>query len=557
MKFVKEDYRRAQRKKWVIITICVIVLIGVYVIWHSYSKRSAADKELAKLSPDRTSDGAPHSVYKNGETGKTSTPKKKPKKKDLPTLIKEVKGAIAVIHTYDRKDKPIGQGTGFFINNHGHVVSNHHVFRGARRAEVKLPSGTYPVHKVLAEDIDSDLILFSVNIKSGRYRYLPFESQSPPVGERIVVIGNPLGLEATVSDGIVSAHRELEPLGKVIQITSPISPGSSGSPVLNMRGEVIGVATFQYRQGQNLNFAIPIDRAKKLVSTGEKELAELSFADTEELAAAFGAFSKGLVYYNAGEYENAAAQFREAVKEDPTNAEAYYYLGMSYIDDHTFDAIDAFKTALNLDPRYLNAFCSLGIVYNKLEMYREAVRTLKQALEIDPDHSKSLIHLGIAYASEKEYRAAVKVLERAIDSDPDAKAYLYLGLAYMAVRNFDKALDAFQEAVDQDPDFYEAYIGLGYCYATFKNWKRGINLLKRAESLKPGHPEIHYLLGFMYLGDDDLSAAEREARRLNEISSKWRGKKIAIYDERKISEMLSELQRAISRYKSNRRRRQR
>jgi len=460
-----------------------------------------------------------------------------------------------VIHTYDRKDKPVGQGTGFFINKHGHAISNFHVFRGAHRAEVKLPSGTYPVHKVLDEDPDSDLILFSVKIKSSKYRFISLVDRTPAVGERIVVIGNPLGLEATVSDGIVSAHRKLEPFGSVIQITSPISPGSSGSPVLNMFGEVIGVATFQFRQGQNLNFAIPIANAKKLVSTGEKELADISFADTDALASARGAFSKGRVYYDAGEYASAASQFKEAVKEDPANAEAYYYLGMSYKAERPFDAADALKTAVSLDPDFTDAYCNLGEVYNQLEMYKYATQALQQALRVDPDNFDALIQSGIAYASSKEYRAAVKVLERALDIELDSNAYLYLGLAYMATRDYDKALDSFQASVDHDPEFYEAYIGLGYCYAIFKNWKQGIISLRRAQSFSPGHPEIHYLLGFMYLGDGDVSAAEREARQLGEISSKWRGKKIAIYDERKLSEMLSELRKAINRYKSSRRQR--
>lgn len=550
MKFVKEDYHKAQRQKWILISISFIVLIAFAVIWHSYSRRSEAGKELAKT---KTGSKQGTGILSEKEKSAKSSAGR-PEIKDLPVLVKEVKGAIAVIHTYDRKDKPIGQGTGFFVNEHGHVVSNYHVFRGAFRAEVKLPSGTYPVHKVLAEDIESDLVLFSVKIKPGQYRSLACENQSPPVGERIVVIGNPLGLEATVSDGIVSAHRELEPFGKVIQITSPISPGSSGSPVLNMRGEVIGVATFQYRQGQNLNFAIPIERAEKLVATGEKDLTELSFADTGKLAAAPDAFSKGLIYYKAGEHENAIAQFKEAVKEDPADAEAYYYLGMSYKEHHAFDAIEAFRTAVSLNPTYAAAYCNLGMVYNELEMYKKSVQALKRALEIESDYTEALIQLGIAYASDKEYRAAVKILRRALDIEADAKAYLYLGLAYMAIRDYDQALDAFQGAVDEDPDFYEAYIGLGYCYATFRNWKFGINSLKRAESLEPGHPEIHYLLGFMYLGDNDLSAAEREASKLNEISRKWRGKKIAIYDERRLSEMLSELQKAISQYRYSRRR---
>ena len=188
-------------------------------------------------------------------------------------------------------------------------------------------------------------------------------------------------------------------------------------------------------------------------------------------------------------------------------------------------------------------------------MYKYATQTLQQALRVEPDNFAALIQLGIAYASSKEYRAAVKVLERSLDIESDSNAYLYLGLACMAIRDYDKALDSFQASVDNDPEFHEAYIGLGYCYAIFKNWKQGIISLKRAESLSPGHPEIHYLLGFMYLGDDDVPAAEREARKLSDISSKWRGRKIAIYDERKLSEMSSELRTAISRYKSSRRRR--
>jgi hypothetical protein len=85
-------------------------------------------------------------------------------------------------------------------------------------------------------------------------------NSSPREGDKIIVVGNPLGLEGSISDGIVSAFRTTRDLGKLIQITAPISPGSIGSPVINTNGEVIGVATLNLEGGQNLNFAISSER---------------------------------------------------------------------------------------------------------------------------------------------------------------------------------------------------------------------------------------------------------------------------------------------------------
>jgi hypothetical protein len=85
------------------------------------------------------------------------------------------------------------------------------------------------------------------------------------VGERVFAVGNPQGLEGTFSEGIVSSIRKVG-MHKLLQITAPISPGSSGGPVLNVKGEVIGVSVATYRGGQNLNFAIPVNYLKALLS---------------------------------------------------------------------------------------------------------------------------------------------------------------------------------------------------------------------------------------------------------------------------------------------------
>src|SRR5207253_1777785 len=96
------------------------------------------------------------------------------------------------------------------------------------------------------------------------------------VGEEVVAIGNPLSLESTVSNGIVSGIRAVkEDSDKYLQITAPISPGSSGGPLFNTAGEVIGITTLHLKGGENLNFAIPINDAKRLLRTNSSRLQNL------------------------------------------------------------------------------------------------------------------------------------------------------------------------------------------------------------------------------------------------------------------------------------------
>jgi len=176
----------------------------------------------------------------------------------LPSLIKRIQPSVVSITTYDVAGKPLKQGSGFFVNEAGDVVTNHHVLRGAITAIVKTSDGRkYPVETVVAEDENADLVRVSITAPKAAFKRLQLSLIVPDAGERIVVVGSPLGLEQTVSEGIISAVREVGSWGKIIQLSAPVSPGSSGSPVVNLKGEVIGVAAFQLVEGQNLNFAVP------------------------------------------------------------------------------------------------------------------------------------------------------------------------------------------------------------------------------------------------------------------------------------------------------------
>ena len=182
-------------------------------------------------------------------------------------VAKQHSRSIVQIFAQDRDGKEIATGSGFIVKPEGVVVTNYHVIERAHTASVKTADGDiYDGALVVDADKRKDLVILRIKALNLPVAQLG-DSDKIEVGQHVIAIGNPLGLTGSVSDGIVSAIRQVEGY-KVIQLTAPISPGSSGGPLLNDFGEVIGV-TFAGLGGQNLNLAIPINYVKPLVQFGE------------------------------------------------------------------------------------------------------------------------------------------------------------------------------------------------------------------------------------------------------------------------------------------------
>jgi S1-C subfamily serine protease len=192
---------------------------------------------------------------------------------DLQQLNKQAGQSVVLLKVYDAAGTELGQGTGFVVAG-GVIVTNHHVAEGGSRIDALSGDGkNISILGLLVDDVKNDLALLKPSPHG--LQPLPLSTRKTDVGERIWVIGNPLGLSGTLSEGIVSGirpegiesdHPRENHTGPLLQISVPISPGSSGSPVLGFDGAVIGVAASTYTSGQNLNFAIPVEMVARLLS---------------------------------------------------------------------------------------------------------------------------------------------------------------------------------------------------------------------------------------------------------------------------------------------------
>lgn len=181
---------------------------------------------------------------------------------------KQVYEKVSPCVVFIKSDK--GAGTGFAILANGTIVTAFHVIDGATRIAIKMQTGDiYDDVSLLAQDERRDIAVLKVNGFDLPTVALGNSNDVKP-GDQIFVIGNPLGaeeLKTSISNGIVSGVRDLDAGYKTLQITAPISPGNSGGPALNENAEAVGVVVFRLKEGENLNFAVPINYVRGLLGS--------------------------------------------------------------------------------------------------------------------------------------------------------------------------------------------------------------------------------------------------------------------------------------------------
>jgi tetratricopeptide (TPR) repeat protein len=341
----------------------------------------------------------------------------------LPDLVKRVKPSVVAIATYDADGEPLMTGSGFFLRP-GEVVTNLHVIRGAKRCEVKTLDGkgkVFPVAGTLAIDEEGDLALLSVDMPRERPRASEIAQTLPDEGESIFVIGNPLKLEGSVTDGIVSAVREVPNVGNIIQITAPISHGNSGSPVFNLKGQVVGVVTVKVTNGQNINLAISVARVAELHAGQLRSLSAIPVRDRNG-DIADSSYRTGLDSLWLGNYDNALGYFETAANRNPRRADAWVQVGYCKVKQgKNAEAIRAYQHALELKPESEEIHNKLGDAYYYAGRMSEAIASYSRAASLRPAFADAHYNLAVAYFESGNERLALS--EAKILRQLDGKLY--------------------------------------------------------------------------------------------------------------------------------------
>lgn len=311
--------------------------------------------------------------------------------------------AIAKILVYDSKGQQIATGSGVFISADGKLVTNFHVLEDAASFQAKLYTGAFYAFKNLVGiNKHYDLAILQFDAKEVPYIKVNYNVKAKS-GESVYTIGSPMGLESSLAEGIISNPERKKGDMDLIQFTAPISSGSSGGGLFNLKGNMLGI-TSSSLQGdltnnfaENLNFAVPIKYVQKAM-TGE----DINFTENSPDYL----YSQGVIYENKKEYDKAVTSFLKALQIDDKYANAYVELGQTYYETGQFDKeVTVLESAVNLIPDDPDVFSSLAAAYEDVGNYDAAIVNYKNTLkykENDKDALNTLCLLEIIEGNRLE-----------------------------------------------------------------------------------------------------------------------------------------------------------
>lgn len=462
--------------------------------------------------------------------------------KSAADVFEEVSDSVVIVYGKDRQSQVVSLGSGVVVGA-GEVVTNCHVIVDASDLSVKYKDSEYPAarkHSDFERDVCS---LTTQSLKATAVRL--GGTQTLKVGQRVYAIGAPRGLELTLSEGIISSLREVKG-GRYIQITAPISAGSSGGGLFDEEGRLVGLPTFYLSEGQQLNFAVPVEWVKTLpqreVPAREPATAVTAWANRaieleakEEWAGLLNHaqrwtqvrpsddeawFYLGIAYKKVNQTAKAIEAYRQAVLINPDFAAGWSQLGDAYAHtDQRAKAIEAYRQVVRIDPNYIGGWYSLSYAYERAGQPAQAIEAMQQWVRIKPEDAGGWYALGSTYSNAGQAAKAIAAYQQAVRINPyRAQVWYALGLAHRRTGQTVRAIEAFQRAVSINPNDAWTWDALGDTYGRAGQTTQAITAYRKSLSINPDNDLAWYSLGEIYSLEGYKGEMMEAYRRLKDLN---------------------------------------
>ncbi len=376
----------------------------------------------------------------------------------IPGALIEAQSASVTVETYDSLGQPLSSGGGFFYQDSGEVITARHVVKDAYRVLIRTSQGrSIECKQVTGEDRQWDLVRLKVDSKiSSVIRTVSCEVTPE---EDVIILGPEARFNGTGSrQGEVSGVREIQGFGSIIELSATLAPGFSGSPVVDLSGNLIGVVTFEVAGDRIFYYAVPAQRLDSMLEDKSQTFREWKTSSRCEIDEPKDElYIQGLELLKGEKWESALCCFTQVISISPLYVVAYPMIGYCNLQLGRWEnAIGAYYQALLVNPEDAVAYNNISVAYGKLGLWGEAMAASRQSVRIAPGDAGFRCGLGIAYSKLGEWERARETFGEALDLDPGCAAAHYgFGLCSWALEDQVNAWRSYHRLLELDADLAE------------------------------------------------------------------------------------------------------
>jgi serine protease Do len=478
--------------------------------------------------------------------------------KGVKEIIKDAEKASFTIYTYDEYGMPFGTGSGFFIEEEGIGLTNYHVLDEATQAIILTSDKEkYEIDSIISADPDIDIIKFKIkNPQKNKFGYLEFNNELPEKGDKVLCISSPDRLTNSFSDGVVSSIRENTIEGKVIQFTAPVSPGSSGSAILNEKGNVIAITKYKRigEDNESLNFGVYI--SDEIIKSINKDkfsknnpkfsnrdkfiiLNKKSDNDPHDILNAIEFGENGTTLYMSftnthlqedpeeswGIYQDISIKEEESMYLKNVSTGIKYFLLSSTLRDRT----NPTEVPLGTTLRYKQFFPKIDEIPKCITIGEPDTRSArwsnicidgKNKLEYFNDEDFLFIY-ALQAIEEGNITESNNLLTELIDFDPsNVEALSMLGVLSYSINNNFEALKYFNRVIELNPNSPVHYVNRYIIFKQIGEIDKALEDISKAISLAPDQPEFYEAREQLYIDQGNLEKAMNDFISRDQIQAK-------------------------------------